>query len=387
MKKIIFLALILISTFSLDAQEAQNIADLDFLYKSIKALPSYKDQLKNDQSYRQLYERLRKDLNTSNDFETYQKLLQLIYPIKDNHLSFHRTPDSSYKFSSLKPTLNIQELEAKYKAYSKDSLEGFYYKGKRTHKYVVFKHSKDTYYLQNLTSGLVEVILNQSNTGSMNAIYFTVPSVPYVLLRNVKFSSGNLIGLGYQKLLLTNYSLLDPGANLYEYKKLNSDIGYLRLSSFNSSDQNIKVATDFFNRVRPNITVQTLIVDLRNNYGGYYKTSGQFIAFLKKYKGKICLLQNGYTISNAEQFIIDLKDNKNVTTLGETTKGTITYGSNMSKTIRLPSKRFLFYPTDMNGRAKDLAYESIGIKPDVRLDAFSEDWITQTLNYIKKNQP
>jgi C-terminal processing protease CtpA/Prc len=113
----------------------------------------------------------------------------------------------------------------------------------------------------------------------------------------------------------------------------------------------------------------------------------QFIAFLKKYKGKICLLQNGYTISNAEQFIIDLKDNKNVTTLGETTKGTITYGSNVSKTLTLPSKRFLFYPTDMNGRAKDLAYESIGIKPDVALDAFSEDWITQTLNYIKKNQP
>lgn len=365
------------------AQEAQNIADLDFLYQSIQKLPSYKDQLKGDNNYIKLYEKLRKDLNTDDDFEVYQKLLKLIYPIKDNHLGFYRKPDSTYKFKYLRSALSLAELEAKYKAYPMDSLEGFYYNAKKTQRYVVVKQSQGRYYLQNLSSGLVEVILNQSQNGSMDAIFFRNPPVPYVLIRNVRFSSGNLIGLNFQKDANTNFSLLDPEASLYEYKNLDSTTGYLRLSSFSSTNQNIKVATDFFNRVKPDINAPKLIVDLRNNGGGGYKTSGQFIAFLKKYKGKIYLLQNGYTMSNAEQFIIDLQGANNLITLGERTKGTITYGSNYDKTLSLPSNRFLFHPTDMSGRSKDLAYESIGIKPDVTLDPVSEDWITQTIKYIQ----
>lgn len=387
MKKIILLAFFLLTTFGLSAQEAQNIADLDFLYKSIQALPSYKDQLKNDDSYRQLYERLRKDLNTTDDFGTYQKLLQLIYPIKDNHLSLWRKPDSSYRFSYLKPKFNLGELEAKYKDYPKDSVEGFYHRPNSQDKYLIFKHSKNVYYLQNLNTGIIDAILNQTGDQSFDVIQFMPPPVPYVLYRNIRLTNQTLIGLRLQKSNLPNFAVLNTGVIQYEYRKLEDNIGYLRLSSFDCSDKNIKVATDFFNKVKPDLNNKNLIVDLRNSRGGCYKTSKQFIAFLKKYKGSVYILQNASTISNSEQFIIDLKDSGNVTALGETTKGTITYGSNIGKTISLPSKRFLFYPTDMNGRAKDLAYESIGIKPDVALDAFSEDWITQTLNYIKKNQP
>jgi hypothetical protein len=385
MKKAIFIAIFLLTAFTIKAQEAQNIADLDFLYQSIQKLPSYKDQLKDDKSYRELYKKLRKDLNTEDDFEVYQKLLKLIYPIKDNHLGFYRKPDSTYKFKYLRSALSPQELETKYKAYPKDSLEGFYYNAKKTQRYVAVKQSQGRYYLQNLSTGLVEVILNQSQNGSMDAIFFRNPPVPYVLIRNVRFSSGNLIGLNFQKDANIDFSLLDPGSSLYEYKILDSTIGYLRLSSFSSSNQNIKIATDFFNRVKPDINAPKLIVDLRNNGGGGYKTSGQFISFLKKYKGKIYVLQNGYTMSNAEQFIIDLQGANNFITLGERTKGTITYGSNYGKTLGLPSNRFLFYPTDISGRSKDLAYESIGIKPDVTLDPVSEDWITQTIKYIQNN--
>lgn len=387
MKKIIFLALILITTFRLSAQEALNIADLDFLYKSIQALPSYKDQLTKDDSYRQLYERLRKDLNTSDDFESYQKLLQLIYPIKDNHLGFYRKPDSSYKFNYLKPPFNLGELEAKYKDYSKDSVEGFYYRPNSQDKYLIFKHSKNVYYLQNLNTGIIDAILNQTIDRSFDVIQFMATPVPYILIRNIRLTNQTLIGLRLYKSTSPNFAVLNTGVIQYEYRKLEENIGYLRLSNFNCNDENIKVATNFFNKVKPDLNNKNLIVDLRNSTGGCFKTSKQFITYLKKYKGSIYILQNASTISNSEQFIIDLKDNRNVITLGETTKGTITYGSNVSKTLTLPSKRFLFYPTDMNGRAKDLAYESIGIKPDVALDAFSEDWITQTLNYIKKNQP
>jgi len=384
MRKFFLIALLLLAV-RINAQEAQNIADLDFLYKSIKALPSYKDQLKNDKAYQQLYTRLRKELNTADDFKVYQELLQLIYPIKDNHLGFYRKPDSTYKFSFLKPPINVVEMEAKYANYPKDSLEGIYYNYNDSTKNIVFKQSKATYYLQNLTTGIVEAILHKTGAQNIDAIRFLSLTVPYVLYRNVRLSNGVLIGLNYQKKLSQNYAVLDPGDFNYEYKELGQGIGYLRLSSFYSSNENIRIATDFFDKVKSKITVQHLIVDLRNNGGGGFKTSGQFAKFLNKFKGRVYILHNSNTVSNAEQFVIDLKGKKDVTTLGENTRGTITYGNNYGKTIVLPSNRFLFYPTDMSGRTKDLAFESIGVKPDIRLDALTEDWISQTIKYIKAN--
>ncbi|MGV3545569.1 MAG: hypothetical protein ACO1N4_00810 [Pedobacter sp.] len=89
-------------------------------------------------------------------------------------------------------------------------------------------------------------------------------------------------------------------------------------------------------------------------------------------------------MSNAEQFILELKPLKNVITLGEQTKGMITFGSNYGSKVVLPSGRFTFSPTDMNGIDKELAYESKGIDPDVALDTFKSDWITQALEYINK---
>lgn len=244
---------------------------------------------------------------------------------------------------------------------------------------------KNVYYLQNFKTGIVEVILNKSSDKAFDAIRFLRPPVPYVLYRNVKLTNGKLTGLNYQKLLSQTYVPANFSDKKYEYKELEKEIGYLRLSTFDSNNENIKVATDFFTKVRPTIKTKYLIVDLRNNGGGGNKTSGQFYTFLKKYSGKIFLLQNSNTVSNAEQFILNIKNTKKITTLGEDTRGTITYGSNYGKTIELPSNRFLFYPTDMNGRAKDLVYENIGIKPDISLDAFGEDWIDQTIKYIKAN--
>ena len=66
-----------------------------------------------------------------------------------------------------------------------------------------------------------------------------------------------------------------------------------------------------------------------------FRTSQQFINFLSRYKGKIYILQNEKTASNAEKFIVRLIGKENVLTLGETTLGTLTYGSNYGKTLSL----------------------------------------------------
>ena len=383
MKKLI-LVLLLFVVFKVSAQEQQNIADLDALYQLIQKLPSFKAQLKGDRSYRQLYETLRGDLKSSDDFVVYQQLLKLIFPLKDNHLGFYRKPDSAYKFNYLKPAFNKVDLELKYAKTPVDSIVGLYYSLNGKNKAIVFEQSEGFFYLQNLNTGIVEAILTQTDPTRFEVIRFLNPPVPYVFYRNVRFRNGRIDDLGYKKVQGNYYNELQKGPENFEYKNLGEDIGYLRLSSFSASNENVKRATDFFNQTKSQITVSKLIVDVRNNGGGAYKTSQQFINFLKNYKGHVYILHNGFSVSNAEQFVIKLKGRKNITTLGETTKGTITYGSNYGKTISLPSGRFLFYPTDMGGAKQDLKYESVGVEPDVKLDPRIGDWIIQVKNYIKE---
>ncbi len=383
MKKLISLLLLFIA-FNVRAQEQQNIADLDALYQFIQRVPSYKAQVKNDRSYRELYETLRLNLKSSDDFFVYQQLLKLIYPLKDNHLGFYRKPDSTYKFDYFKPTINNAEVENKYLSTPSDSIVGLYYSLNGKNKAVVFEHSPGVFYLQNLTTGIVEAILTQTDATRFEVVRFLSPPVPYVLYRNVRFRNGRIDDLGYQKLQRKAYNELLKVAENFEYKNLGEGIGYLRLSSFSANNTNVKKATDFFNQTKSQITTPNLIVDVRNNGGGADKTSSQFLNFLKGYKGHVYILHNGFSVSNAEQFVISLKGRKNITTMGETTKGTITYGSNYGKVIPVPSGRFVFYPTDMGGSVKDLRYENIGVEPDVKLDPWVGDWIIQVKEYIKK---
>jgi len=383
MKKIIFAFLLILNTVVVIAQEDKNIADLDFLYQAIQQTPSYKDQLKGDKKYQQLYETLRKDLKTTDDFEVFQKLAQLISPLRDNHLGFWRKPDSSYNYIPHQYQIDSTSIVNKYINNAIDSIEGIYQSGKV--KYVIRLEKGNEYQIIDLSTGNLTAILYKNLAGSFDMVQYMKYPYAYNLTRNIKLSNQLLIGSNYYKAgVKAFYSILSRKDN-YEYKVLEDQVGYLSLGTFNSTDKEIKAATDFFNQVKSTINVKNLIVDVRNNFGGGYKNSGQFITFLKSYKGKIYILQNGYTISNAEQFIIELKGRENIKTLGEITKGTITYGSNYGKTLTLPSGRFLFYPTDMSGSKKELAFESIGIKPDVSLNPFTEDWITQTLKYIKAN--
>jgi hypothetical protein len=384
MKRIIFLFLLLLGT-TVKAQEDKNIADLDFLYQAIQQTPSYKDQFKGDKKYRQLYESLRKDLKTTDELIIYQQLLKLIYPLKDNHLGFYGKTDSAYKFNYLKPAINKDELENKYANTSVDDIVGFYSSLNGKAKAVVYEQSPKVFYLQNLNTSIVEAILNQLDSNSFDVIRFANPPFPYLLFRNVRFRNGRIDDLGYKKIQQPAFNELVKGEENFEYRKLEEEIGYLRLSSFATFTPNIKKATSFFEQTKSQITTANLIVDIRNNGGGGYKVSRQFINFLTNYNGKVYILQNGFSVSNAEQFVLNLRGRKHITTLGETTKGTITYGSNYGKKLTLPSGRFVFGPTDMKGLAKELVYESLGIAPDIILDPFTEDWIVQTLKYIKAN--
>ncbi len=165
----------------------------------------------------------------------------------------------------------------------------------------------------------------------------------------------------------------------YAEKKLNENCTYIKLGSFSSSNQGIAEATDFYNRIKDSLKTKNLIVDLRNNSGGGNKTSSQFYKLLKKFHGNIYVLVNFYTVSNAEQFAVKMKALKNVTLLGDNTRGMITYGRNYPEDMETPSKKFRIYFSDLKDNWKKyLRYEGTGIKPDVYLSP-NEDWIEQAL--------
>jgi hypothetical protein len=60
----------------------------------------------------------------------------------------------------------------------------------------------------------------------------------------------------------------------------------------------------------------------------------------------------------------------------------LAYGNNTGKRISLPSKKFEFYPTDMNENPQVLPYEDYGIQPTITLHNHT-DWMEQMKGIIK----
>jgi hypothetical protein len=384
MKKIFLLNLLLIFSLAAKAQVSKNAADLEALYLAIQKLPSYKDQVKNNP---QLNYNFSKDFAFSEKegaFEVFIKLYKLIAPIRDNHLAFYSNKDSLLAKPALAEIAKSTIDSAISAQHPKDSVAGTYYY--ETYKmelvkikeyYVSVVESKGKYYTQFL---LAEVTPNH-----FDLISFRDNGRKYFINRNVVFVNQRLSGTPYKKYQQNDFINIPSNVPVFEVKQLDESTTYLRLGNFGTSTKNIEASVKFYSQIGE-LSTPNLIVDLRNNGGGGYKNSGKFLSLIKKFKGKVHLLVNNYTISNAEQFTLDLMDSPNVTTYGERTRGTICYGSNVGAVVDLPSKRFSFYITDMKTRKKDLPFESIGIAPKVELNIFEKDWINQVMGIIKSKK-
>lgn len=376
MKKWLLYGCLLLIGFKVNGQ--QYAQDVVFLAKEVQKLPSYKEQFK---------EAIKIDLTETDpktDFDKFLQLYAIISPLRDNHLAFYSHRDSALAKPAIMEIPKVRIDSALEKIDPTDSVTGRYYADKYEmlmlkigQQYIGVIENQGRYYTQ--------FLLNAVTPNHYDMIGFVKNGGGYFLNRNMVFINQRLSGTPWKKYKQADFVDLPTTTPKFDYKELAPTIAYLRLGNFSANPSNITESEQFFEKLETQVPTKHLIVDLRNNPGGGYKTSKKFLDYLKRYQGQIHLLVNNSTISNAEQLTIDLMNDANVTIYGESTRGTICYGSNYGNTMILPSHKFVLYPTDMKSRKQDLPFESIGISPKVKLDPFSKDWVAQVLDHINRN--
>lgn len=379
--------------------------DLDFVYENLKKSSSYKTQTDKHKLLEAEYGKIKKE--TSNNepslIECYIKLYQLLDVLDDNHnsitgntksFSYNNLKDEAF-LSSLKADstynfypkvkLELDSLESSLSSKVINDFEGVYHYDKYF-KIAIFKNKN------NLLQGVVletkipswergETILYLKAKENNCFRLFIGNFVHKKLISSADyFKDGTFKTFNLRKDIIKNDFYNVPYSDKkYLIKRLNKSFTYLKLGTFDSSNEGLKQTNEFYKQISDSLNTPKLIVDLRNNGGGGDKSSVLFYELLKNYKREIYLLTNYYTGSNAEQFIMKAKSLNNVTVLGDRTFGIVTYGRNYNEDFETPSKRFRIHFSDMKDNwRKYLKYENVGIAPDVYLDSNS-DWIEQII--------
>jgi C-terminal processing protease CtpA/Prc len=196
-------------------------------------------------------------------------------------------------------------------------------------------------------------------------------------LANSYFYGSYSQGIYTKKLQSVDLFNLPRGGSKFELKKLNDQVHYLLIKTFQADNVTSQISKSFYDSIKNILKIPNLILDLRNNEGGAEKEMAKYYQLLKSYgyNGHLYVLLNNGTMSQAEIFTLRLKELKNVTLLGQTTRGMLTYGSNYGKRVQLPSGRFEIYPTDMlSWKLALLEYEDYGLKPDIFLESDKDTW-------------
>ncbi|TWR31267.1 hypothetical protein FPZ43_01970 [Mucilaginibacter pallidiroseus] len=389
--------------------------DVKSLYGIVKQLPSYKAQITGDTeiAYHKLYEHLLVEKPVS-DFDYFIKLTRLMEPIKDNHAylsqvaktvitqaqladtAFIKVYKASPEFRNYPSSrVNLDKLTSVLKAKPVSDVEGIYYYGQRYLTIGVYRTAKKDSLvgvvlgsrLPHWQPGQIAIVLKEYQLNRFRCYAAQIGGKAFGFLRNEKFMHGNLTETRYRKNPeAVDYVNISDDLPKFHFKSLSGGIKYMRLGSFSSNEKNVAFAQQFYDMVKDSLSANKVIVDLRNNGGGGYKASGNFITMLQKFAmnaGHIYIIVNNRTMSDAERFTIRLRGFDNVKVLGENTNGTIAYGNNTGRSDTLQSRRYMLYITDMPDQRMYVNYEDIGFKPDVLLSP-KRDWIEQTLELIAK---
>lgn len=401
---------------NLYSQQDQNTDCRSVLYELKSAqlkTASGKDQLKGNDRY--AFDRLADSIanligEKENMLPCFVKLSLLVDLVKDNHLHFSETVNNpitadslaserwSAEYRSQAAFLNFPRWSGSLDSLIKmgqsgaDRTMGEYYWGSYLQVALVEQTDRNSICmvvtksaLPNWEPGQIFGWLWPREEGRYAGVYAQLVQKNWNFHRNVRFVDGDIpflnLTLNRSRRSFANLAKEEP---TFAIRHIGPDIDYIRLGSFSARDENRSIAQAFYKRSKDSLSARNIIVDLRNNGGGAFKTSKQFLNLIKALsrKRKIYLLVNYHTVSNAEQFVVRLRNLKNISIVGQPTRGMLTYGNNYGNSVSLGS--YKLYITDMKGSPRDLAYEDQGIKPDIKLQADS-DWIQQVVDIIKRH--
>lgn len=424
--KLLQLLLLTALIVSLKAQTTNSYQnDLQELRNILVNTPSYKAQINGAKakSFDSLFQQLKKDtVNKYYDYKYFYNLSKLLWPLTDNHLAFsHYIDQTRYKdkksfeeylasdeFRNY-PTIknNIDSLILMLNTKDNSSVEGIYNLDS-SFTVGVFKLNTNEYIGVVLNSsikwnhksiwdiGQIAIHLFEYSPNRFRAYYADPVSKGWILQLNEKYLNNSLINTNlffanyykkkYKKVThKIDFVNIDNTNNKFAYRELNDSSEYLLVSTFQRNSTTTKLSNEFLDTIKKRIHSKNLILDLRNNQGGANSEAKKYFKLLRKYckNGNLYILMNNETISQAELLILKLKKLKNATTIGQTTKGMLTYGINSDNNTKLPSGKYIVTPTDMRGSKKLLKYENYGISPDIFL-LNTKDWIEQTIDVINK---
>ena len=403
--KLIQLFLLTIIFFTSQAQTNRTYkSDLIELQNILKNTPSYSDQIKGQSliSYNSLFEKLLSDtVKNASDYKYFYNLAQLFFPIRDNHLTFYQIANfpSATDFPTFKG--NLDSLKSVLTTKPLDSLEGIYHYDKY-YSIGLFKVDKTEYIgvvlgteTTNWKKGQVAIHLYEYLPNYFKAIYAHPKFKNYILYPIERYTHHSLINSYFyssfsekiysKKQSENDFTNLPKNIEDFSFKNIETGIQYLHIKHFSADRVKMQKSKEFYDSIKNLLTEPNLILDLRNNEGGANKVSKKFLKLIKQYtnNGHVYILVNNGTLSQGEIFTLQLKRLQNVKTLGQTTKGMLTYGSNYGKREKLPSQSFEVYITDMKGDKRLIPYENYGINPDIIL-LDTKDWIEQTIEIIRK---
>jgi len=418
MRKIVVPAL-LFWALAVNAQTNSYSQDLAELRTVLQKTPSYKSQIKGARldSFNILYNQLAADSNAVlNKYQQFLRLSKLFFLLRDNHLGFYEVPNYNHfkthetiaeyvksdAFLKLpKYDIDPDSLKTALTGKSPDSVEGIYHYD-RFYTVGVFRTSEKEYVgvvldseVNLWTKGQIALHLHEYGPDMLKAVYIHPLTKHLIFYPNEKYRNQSLLNAKFydsysqkvysKKLTETDHVNLPKHAPLFELRNINSDVQYLLVRTFQANSVTMKKSADFYDSIKNSLDAPNLIVDLRNNEGGAGKESRKFYELIEKFSktGKVYLLLNNETLSQAEILTLRLIKLENIITIGQTTMGMLAYGSNYGRRQRLPSGQFEIYPTDMYGGSLDLLkYEDYGISPDIFLHDKS-DWVQQVVDVIK----
>lgn len=386
--------------------------DLDSYYLEIQNTASYKDQISGarrdhfDATYQGLKRRITCE---ETDFDCFVLLNELSYLIDDEHARLRSVPIiltsenyqddtviEAYRASEAlsnfeRSEMNLELLEDALVKEGRDSIPGIYFKS--GFKVGVFQPPSTGHYnavvlespLRSWDKGQLVFRLMPTDKGNYRYYHANLADKRWMAISNEHFKDGRLVSLNWKKEATLPDFHLAVSESTYEYRKLQDGITYIRLGSFGANDANQEKAAAFLSTLEKQTVERDVIVDLRNNGGGGDKVSVPFQRYIEKTfrDGRILILVNIKTGSNAEIFAQRMRRRDNVTILGQPTQGVLSYGSNFGNKITLPSGKYEFKFTDMDV-SKNIEFEGVGIPVDVplRLDT---DWLAQAVAVIQNS--